>query len=414
MYDLIVIGGGPAGMMGASTAGRNGLKVVLLEKNGVLGKKLHITGNGRCNITNSAAMDDYQKSIVNNGKFMYSSFNSFDNMRLINLMRSLGVGVKVEKGNRVFPVGDRSADVVDALRRLLRENGVEITLNAEVEEIMVKDSRVRGVVLKNGGRIKCERALLATGGMSFRQTGSTGDGYRMAKRLGHSIVEPKPALAPLLAGESWVKDLRGITLKNVKVRVLAGSRPAEQQGDLLFTHFGVSGPAIINISSYLSRNSIFPLEIKMDLFPNFSKEQMEDRLRVCLEQNTGKYFKNVLGDLLPQKMIPAIFEKAGLNQQKQVDQATRKDIDLLARTIKNLAIIVHGFRPINEAIITSGGIDTKEINPSTLESKIIKGLYFAGEIIDVDALTGGFNLQIAFSSGYLSGASAALYKGKYL
>ncbi|MDD4334364.1 MAG: NAD(P)/FAD-dependent oxidoreductase [Desulfotomaculaceae bacterium] len=407
MYDLIVIGGGPAGMMGAATAGENGKKVLLLEKNAVLGKKLRITGNDRCNITNSGPIDDFQKNIINNGKFMYSSFATFDNVRLINLMRSLGVSMKVEKSNRVFPASDRSTDVVDALRRHLRENNVEIRLNAAVKDVMVEGVRVSGVILKRGDSIKCSRVLLATGGLSYRQTGSTGDGYRMAKMLGHSIIEPQPALAPLLTGENWVKDLQGVTLENVKVRAAVGSRQARQQGDLLFTHFGLSGPVIINISSYLSRNATFPLEIKIDLLPHFSTEQLTERLYVCLEQNKGKYLKNVFGDLLPQKMIPSIFEKAGLNQQKQVDQAGRKDIDQLTRTIKSLTVIVDGFRPINEAIITSGGIDTKEINPSTLESKMIKGLYFAGEIIDVDALTGGYNLQIAFSSGYLGGVSAA-------
>lgn len=414
MYDLVVIGGGPAGMLGAATAGSSGLRVVLLEKNDVLGKKLHITGNGRCNVTNSRPMENFHKSIVNNGKFMYSSFTSFDNIRLINLMRSLGVVMKVENDDRVFPASDRSADVVGALIRHLRENHVEIKLNAEVREIMVIDGRVSGVVLKNGARIKCERILLAAGGMSYRHTGSTGDGYRMAGQLGHSIVEPRPALVPLVAGEDWVKDLRGVTLENVKVRASAGGRAAEQSGELLFTHFGLSGPAIINLSSYLSRNSIFPVEIQIDLLPCFSGEQLEERLRSCLEQNTGKHLKNALGDLLPRKIIPVIFAKAGLHPQKQADQVTRKDIDVLAHTMKNLTVIVNGLRPLNEAIITSGGVNTKEINPSTLESKIIKGLYFAGEIIDVDALTGGYNLQIAFSTGYLSGTSASLKKGKYL
>ncbi len=412
MYDLVVIGGGPAGMLGAATAGSSGLRVVLLEKNDVLGKKLHITGNGRCNITNSCPIENFQKSIVHNGKFMYSSFISFDNIRLINLMRSLGVVVKVENDDRVFPASDRSADVVGALIRHLRENHVDIKLNAEVREIMVIDGRVSGVVLKNGVRIKCGRVLLAAGGMSYRHTGSTGDGYRMAGKLGHSIVEPRPALVPLVAGEDWVKDLRGVTLENVKVRASAGGRAAEQDGELLFTHFGLSGPAIINLSSYLS--GIFPVEIQIDLLPRFTGEQLEERLRSCLEQNTGKHLKNALGDLLPRKIIPVIFEKAGLNPQKQVDQVTRKDIDVLIHTMKNLTVIVNGLRPLNEAIITGGGVDTKEINPSTLESKIIKGLYFAGEIIDVDALTGGYNLQIAFSTGYLSGTSASFKKGKYL
>lgn len=408
MYDLVVIGGGPAGMLGAATAGRIGLEVVLVEKNDVLGKKLHITGNCRCNLTNNNAIEDFQKSIVNNGKFMYSSFASFDNAQLVDLMRSLGVRLKVEDGNRVFPASDRSADVVGALQKHLRENNVEIRLKTEVKEILVADSRVTGVILKNRGRIKCSRVLLATGGMSYRRTGSTGDGYRMARMLGHSIVEPRPALVPLITSETWVKDLQGVTLENAEVTIPAGSQSVRQYGDVLFTHFGLSGPAIINLSSYLSRNLIFPLEIIIDLLPHFSKDQLEGRLRLCFEQNTGKYVKSAVGDLLPRKIIPFIFEKAGLNHQKKVDQVTRKDIDLFARTVKSLTVTVKGLRPLDEAIITSGGIDIREINPSTLESKIIRGLYFAGEIIDVDALTGGYNLQIAFSTGYLGGASAAM------
>lgn len=408
MYELIVIGGGPAGMLGAATAGENGLKVVLLEKNDVLGKKLYLTGSGRCNVTSSEAIDNFPNSVVNNGKFMYSAFTAFSNLQLINLMLAQGVSVKVEKNNRVFPASDKSADVVGALQKLMRENHVEIRLNAAVEEIMVKDSRVSGVVLKNGSIIKGSRVLLAAGGISYRQTGSTGDGYRMVKKLGHNIIEPRPALVPLITGEKWIKSLQGITLENVRVKALVGRRAAEQHGDVLFTHFGLSGPAILNLSSYLGRHPKFPVKIEIDLLPLSSMEQVEDRLLSCLKQKGSKQLKNVLGDLLPQKMIPVIFEIAGLDPRRQAGQVTSVDITLLARTLKGLPVTVTGTRPINEAIITSGGIDTREINPSTLESKIIRGLYFAGEIIDIDALTGGYNLQIAFSTGYLSGLSASL------
>jgi predicted Rossmann fold flavoprotein len=408
MYELIVIGGGPAGMLGALTAGKNGIKVLLLEKNDLLGKKLYITGSGRCNVTNGDAIENFPKSIVANGKFMYSAFTAFSNVRLINLMESLGVGVKVEKNNRVFPASDMSADVVVALQKHLLKNHVEIRLSAAVREIMVKDGRVSGVVLKDGSIIKSSRVLLAVGGVSYRQTGSTGDGYRMAKKLGHNIIEPRPALVPLITGEKWVKGLQGITLENVSVRALAGRMTAEQHGDVLFTHFGLSGPAILNLSSYLSRYLKFPVKISIDLLPQTSMEQVEDHLLSCLKQKGSKQLKNALGGLLPQKMIPVIFEIAGLDPRKQAGQVTRENIALLAQTLKGLTITVNGTRPINEAIITSGGIDTREINPSTLESKIIRGLYFAGEIIDVDALTGGYNLQIAFSTGYLSGLSASL------
>lgn len=408
MYELIVIGGGPAGMLGAATAGKNGLKVALLEKNYALGKKLYITGGGRCNVTNISVIDDFLKSIVTNGKFMFSAFTSFSNLQLINLMASLGVRVKVESNNRVFPASDRSADIVGALHKHLLKNQVEIRLNTGVREILVKGCQVCGVVLKDGSIIKGSRVILAVGGTSYRQTGSTGDGYEMAKKLGHNIIEPRPALVPLITAEKWIKDLQGITLEDVRVQALTGRLSAEQQGELLFTHFGLSGPAILNLSSYLSRYSKFPVKISIDLLPLPSLEQVEDTLCSCLKQNGGRHLKNALGSLLPQKTIPVFFEIAGLDPQKQVSQVTRGDINLLARTLKGLTVTVTGTRPLNEAIITSGGIDTKEINPSTLESKIIRGLYFAGEVIDVDALTGGYNLQIAFSTGYLSGLSASL------
>jgi predicted Rossmann fold flavoprotein len=408
MYKLIVVGGGPAGMLGAATAGKNGLKVALLEKNDTLGKKLYITGSGRCNVTNSGVIDDFPKSIVTNGKFMYSAFTAFSNLQLINLMDSLGVKVKVERNNRVFPASDRSADIVGALYKHLLKNQVEIRLNTGVREILVKDCQVCGVVLRDGSLMKGSRVILAVGGASYRQTGSTGDGYRMAKKLGHNIIEPRPALVPLMTAEKWIKDLQGITLENVRVQALTGRRIAEQQGEMLFTHFGLSGPAILNLSSYLSRHSKFPVKITIDLLPLPSLEQVEDTLRRCLKQNGGKHLKNALGGLLPQKMSPVIFEIADLDPRKLVSQVTRGDINLLARILKGLTVTVTGTRPLNEAIITSGGIDTKEINPSTLESKIIRGLYFAGEVIDVDALSGGYNLQIAFSTGYLSGLSASM------
>jgi predicted Rossmann fold flavoprotein len=408
MYKLIVIGGGPAGMLGAATAGKNGLKVALLEKNEALGKKLYITGSGRCNVTNSGVIEDFPRSVVTNGKFMYSAFTAFSNLQLINLLTSLGVKVKVERNNRVFPASDRSADIVRALHEHLLKNQVEIRLNTGVREILVKDCQVCGVFLKDGSLMKGNRVILAVGGASYRQTGSTGDGYRMAKKLGHNIIEPRPALVPLMTAEKWIKDLQGITLENIRVQALTGRRIAEQQGEMLFTHFGLSGPAILNLSSYLSRHSKFPVKITIDLLPLQSLEQVEDTLRRCLKQNGGKHLKNALGGLLPQKMSPVIFEIADLEPRKLVSQVTRGDINLLARILKGLTVTVTGTRPLNEAIITSGGIDTKEINPSTLESKIIRGLYFAGEVIDVDALTGGYNLQIAFSTGYLSGLSASM------
>lgn len=408
MYDLIVIGGGPAGMLGAATAGGNGLKVVLIEKNNRLGKKLSLTGNGRCNVTNYGSMDDFQRNIVTNGKFLYSSLVSFDNHRLITLLHSLGVKVKVEQNNRVFPASDKSGDIVDAMHKYLRANNVELRFNTEVVEVTVRDNRVSGVLLGDNSRLEARKVLLATGGLSYRQTGSTGDGYKMAKNLGHTIVEPRPALVPLVTGDKWVGFLQGVALEKVKLQALIDKPETVQTGELLFTHFGVSGPAVLNLSSFLRKYSGFPAKVRIDLLPFFSSEHLEDHLRLSFKQNPGKLLKNTLGDLLPRRMIPVILGIAEIDLTKQVDQVGRRDMTRLTRTLKNLIININGTRPLNEAIVTGGGISTAEINPSTLESKKIGGLYFAGEVIDVDALTGGYNLQIAFSTGYLSGASAAL------
>ena len=407
-YNLIVVGGGPAGMLGAATAATKGLKVVLLEKNEKLGKKLFLTGKGRCNVTNDGDIDDFFSNIITNKKFLYSAYKSFNNYRLIELLASLGVKTKVERGNRVFPESNKSSDVIKALYKYLQLNNVEIKLNTEVEKILIRDHQVKGVLLSNGKQMSGEKVLIATGGMSYRQTGSTGDGYRMAQQLGHSIITPKPALVPLITKEEWVKDLQGLTLKNVRVQVIINNKKqVEQFGEMIFTHFGVSGPIILSISSLLKDDLHLPVKLKIDLKPALSNEQLDARLQRDFNRYAEKHLKNSLNDLLPQKMIPVILELSGIDIHKQANQVTKKERELLVHLLKSLALTVTGTRPLNEAIVTSGGIEVKEINPSTLESKIIKGLYFAGEVIDVDALTGGYNLQIAFSTGYLSGISCA-------
>jgi len=406
-YNLIVVGGGPAGMLGAATAGAKGLKVVLLEKNDKLGKKLAITGNGRCNVTNNVDFDDFQNNITTNGKFLYSALNAFGSQQLIALLRLLGVKTKVEQNNRVFPASDKSRDIIDALQKHLKRNNVEIRFDSQVKQVLVRDNRVSGVLLSDNSRIAGKNALIATGGASYKQTGSTGDGYKIAQSLGHSIVNPRPALVPLVTGESWVKDLQGLSLENVKVQAIINNRiKAEQVGDLLFTHFGVSGPAILNLSSQIIKLG-FPAILSADFKPALSNEQLGERLQKDFQNNPGKHLKNALAALLPQRVIPVILGLARVDVHKQVDQVTRGERERLVQTMKNVQLTVKAARPLNEAIITSGGIDTKEINPSTLESKRIGGLYFAGEVIDVDALTGGYNLQIAFSTGYLSGMSVA-------
>jgi len=407
-YDLIVVGGGPAGILGAATAAAKSLQVVLLEKNEKLGKKLYLTGKGRCNFTNYGDADDFFYNVTTNKKFLHSAYKSFNNHQLIGLLESLGLKSKVERGNRVFPETDKSSDVIKALEKYLQLNNVEIKLNAEVKSILVRDHQAIGVLLRNDKQISGEKVLIATGGMSYRQTGSTGDGYRMAQQLGHSIVEPKPALVPLVTREKWVKDLQGLSLKNVSVQAIINNKPQVKQfGEMIFTHFGVSGPVILSMSSFLKEYLDSPVQLKVDLKPALSNEQLDARLQRDFNKYAGKHLKNSLDDLLPQRMIPVILALSGLDTHKQVNRISKKERELLAHALKNLDLTVTGALSLNEAIVTSGGINVKEINPSTLESKIIKGLYFAGEVIDVDALTGGYNLQIAFSTGYLSGICAA-------
>ncbi|WP_347489570.1 NAD(P)/FAD-dependent oxidoreductase [Desulfoscipio sp. XC116] len=411
-YDLIVVGGGPAGMLGASTAAAKGLKVVLLEKNDKLGKKLFITGKGRCNVTNNGDADDFFQNIISNPKFLYSALRSFDNHHLTALLASLGVQTKVERGNRVFPASDKSSDVIKALQKHLQINSVHVKLHTEVKGILIDNHRAAGVFINNDKKISAPKVIIATGGMSYKQTGSTGDGYKMAQRLGHSVIDPKPALVPLATGEKWVKDLQGLTLKNVSAKAVINNKVrAEQFGEMIFTHFGVSGPIILSISSlikhYIHTETNNPVLLTLDLKPALTNEQLNARLQRDFNKYSGKHLKNALDDLLPQRMIDIVLQLSGVDMHKQVNRINKKEREQLAHTLKNVTLTVTGTRPLDEAIVTSGGINIKEINPSTLESKIINGLYFAGEVIDVDALTGGYNLQIAFSTGYLSGLSAA-------
>lgn len=408
IYDLIVVGGGPAGMLGAAAAGEAGRKVLLLEKNPVLGKKLSITGNGRCNVTNIAEPGLFESYIVTNSKFLSGSLSKFNNRRLVELLNGLGVRTKVEEGGRVFPASDNSRDVIVALEKHLNKNRVEIRFKSEVKQLMAVNGRVKGVLLADGSKIEGKNVLIATGGMSYRQSGSTGDGYNMARALGHSIIQPRPALVPLVAEESWIRELQGLALEGVVVSALDQGRViAREAGEMLFTHYGVSGPAILNLSSYLGKFPVSTLQLSLDLKPSMPLEQLNIHLQDLFSKNTGKMIRNSLAAILPQRLVPVVIAKTGLDGQKQVDRVTRLERDNLARAIKNMIINLKGTRSLNEAIITGGGINVKEINPSTMESKLVKGLYFAGEVMDVDALTGGYNLQIAFSTGYLSGISSA-------
>jgi hypothetical protein len=410
-YDLIIAGGGPAGMMGAAAAAQRGLKVILLEKNSRLGKKLSITGNGRCNFTNLCEPESFMDNIVSNGKFLYASLNRFDNHSLISFFNSLGVKTKAEEDNRVFPASDQAEEIIKALQNYLQKNRVEIRFNSAVKKILAANNRVSGVITDDSNKVTGENVLIATGGLSYKQTGSTGDGFRMARDLGHFLVPPRPALVPLVVNEEWVKQLQGLSLPYVKIQTLSREKViAKQTGELLFTHFGVSGPVILKLSSLINNFPPSSLSLKIDLYPSISTLQLDSQLIEIFKKNHGKYLKNALGDLVPQKILPLIRMFSGIDILKQVDQITKEEREKLAGSLKKITLTIKGARPLNEATVTAGGIDTNEINPSNMESKIVKGLFFAGEVIDVDALTGGFNLQIAFSTGYLCGVSV---RGKH-
>ncbi len=407
---VIVIGGGPAGMMAAITASKRGDEVILLERMRSLGRKLSITGKGRCNITNNAPIDEFVQNVPGNGKFLYSAFHQFTNEDALSFFHSIGVETKVERGERVFPVADSALFVVDKLKKELDRAKVKVIVNSEVEAILVKEGQVVGVKTKDK-KYEAGKVILATGGKSYPTTGSTGIGYELAKKLGHTIVSPKGSLVPLETYE--VPNLQGLSLKNVGLTVTDGSKAIyEDFGEMLFTHFGVSGPIILSASSHILR--IKEIETKMkqkeiklhiDLKPALSVEKLESRIQRDLEKYTRKQFKNSLSDLLPSKMIDFIVKKSKIPEEKQTDQITKEERSKLAKLMKDITLEVKAFRPIEEAIITAGGVSTKEIDSKTMESKLMKGLYFAGEIIDVDAYTGGFNLQIAYSTGFVAGNS---------
>jgi len=410
----IVIGGGPAGMLSAISAAQRGNDVTIIEKMESLGKKLLITGKGRCNITNSADMSEFIKNIPGNGNFLYSAFNNFNNQDIITLLNEENVETKAERGGRIFPTSDKARDVLDALTRVLNKLNVRVLKNSEVKQINVENNEVIGVTLTNKEKIGADKVILATGGKSYPVTGSTGDGYIMAEKLGHTIVKPKPVLVPLTCrGESLsiCKELQGLTLKNVSIKVKVEEKVIYTDfGEMLFTHLGMSGPIILSASSIISRYKNIEstlakdkVKIEIDLKPALDIEKLEARIIRDFEEEKNKQYKNSLNKLLPQKLIPVIIKASKINPDKKVNEITKIERRNLVNCLKNLLITIEGFRPIEEAIVTAGGISTKEINPKTMESKIIKGLYFAGEIIDVDALTGGYNLQIAYSTGYTAG-----------
>ena len=407
MGTIVVVGGGAAGMMAAITAAGNN-KVILVERNDRLGKKLFITGKGRCNLTNACDIDRLFNAITTNPKFMYSSIYTFDNEAVIDFFNKAGLVTKVERGDRVFPASDHSSDVIGVLKTLINRNrNIEVMLNTRVQDIVVKDGCVTGV--KTGiGEIKCDAVILATGGKSYPLTGSTGDGYNMAEKFGHTIKDIMPSLVPYNIKETFCKELMGLSLKNVSFCIRSGKKTVfNEQGEMLFTHFGISGPLVIKSSAYIHRYLDKELSMYIDLKPALDREALDQRIVRDFKKNINKEFKNSLGELLPVKLIPVIIEMTAIDPYKQVNSVTREERERLVDTIKHMELIFDGLRGLDEAIITKGGINTKEINPATMESKLVRRLYFAGEIIDVDALTGGFNLQVAWSTGRLAGMCAA-------
>ncbi len=406
MGKILIIGGGAAGMMAAVFAARNGNEVIIYEKNEKLGKKLYITGKGRCNITNAGDMETLFQNVMSNSKFLYSAFYGFTNFDAIDFFEQLGCKTKIERGNRVFPVSDRSSDVISAMTRELHRLGVQIEYRTEVEEVVACEGVFEGIRIKGSKElIKGDKVIIATGGLSYQTTGSTGDGYKFAKALGHSVTELSPSLVPFNIKEEFVKELQGLSLKNIQVRVYAGKKEIFNDfGEMLFTHFGVSGPVILSSSSYVIPH-IGKKELKLiiDLKPALSREQLDARILRDFEQCMNKQYKNSLDQLLPRKMISAIISLSGIDPEKKVNAITKEERTRLVDVIKNMELTIAGIRDYNEAIITKGGVKVKEINPGTMESKLVKNVYFIGEVLDLDALTGGFNLQIAWSTAYLSG-----------
>ena len=425
MRKIIVIGGGAAGMMAAVAAAKQGASVTLLEKNEKTGKKIYITGKGRCNVTNACEQEDFFGHVISNSKFLYSAFYRMDNRMVMDFFEKADCPLKEERGERVFPVSDHSSDIIAALNREMDRHRVKVLLRTGAEELCVEtvksinesdpeaeqtiEKRVTGVKLSNGKVLPADAVIVATGGKSYEATGSTGDGYRFAEKLGHTIKEIKPALVPFTVKEDWCMEMQGLSLKNVSIILKKEKKKIyEGFGEMLFTHFGVSGPLILSASSYyVKKYQDEAVTLFIDLKPALTREQLDKRLLRDFDENKNKQFKNCLDGLLPSKMIPVIIKLADIAPDKKVNEITRQEREKLTELLKNLTMTVTGTRGFSEAIITQGGIHTKEINPSTMESRLVRNLYFAGEVLDLDAVTGGFNLQIAWSTGYLAGSSAA-------
>ncbi len=407
MSKVLIIGGGAAGMMAAVTAAGNGHDVYVYEKNEKLGKKIFITGKGRCNVTNAGTMEELFASVISNPKFLYSAFYGFNNEQTMDFFENLGVRLKIERGNRVFPVSDHSSDIIRGLEKEMERLGVNIFLNSEVSELIINDGEITGLLLKSGKRITADAVIVATGGISYVSTGSTGDGYRFAESSGHRLTECLPSLVPMEVKEWYAKELQGLSLKNVTAAIYDGKKKLyEEFGEMLFTHYGVSGPIIISASSYIGKKlQKKELKLVIDLKPALDPDQLDQRILRDFEENKNRQFKNSADRLFPEKLTPVMIELSDISPEKRVHDITREERRHFVELIKHFEMTLTGLRGYNEAIITKGGVSVKDIDPGTMESKRVKGLYFAGEVLDLDALTGGYNLQIAWSTGYAAGNS---------
>ncbi len=404
---VIVIGAGAAGLIAAGKAARKADKVILIEKNGIVGKKLAITGKGRCNLTNSADIEDMILQYPRNSKFLYSALYTFTNYDIINLVESMGVKTKIERGGRVFPVSDRASDVVNALKKYALKNNVALMRDA-VKSLIIEGGEVKGVKTSKDS-VYADRVIVCTGGKSYPKTGSTGDGYKFARQAGHTIIEPKASLIPIITEEEWVREVMGLSLRNIRITAynVKNKKVYSDFGEMLFTHFGISGPVVLSMSAYLKNIGTEKYRIEIDLKSALTEEMLRSRIIRDFEKYSKKHLINSLDDLLPKALIPIVIRLSGIEEHKAVNEITKEERAALMHTMKHLPLTAVNVRPVEEAIVTSGGVKVGEINPSTMESKLVRGLYFAGEVIDVDGYTGGYNLQAAFSTGYLAGMNAS-------
>lgn len=406
MKRVVVIGGGAAGLMAAVIAGREGAKVTLLEKMNYVGKKMGITGKGRCNITNACDMSDFIKNTPGNGKFLYGAYERFTNEDLLQLLHDAGLETKVERGGRVFPASDSALDVRNTFMKLMKHYGVDVHLEEPVKKLLIDDGVVTGVVTDKE-TYHADAVVIATGGKSYPATGSTGDGYILAAQVGHKITDIRPSLVPIVTEESWVKDLMGLSLRNVELSVVAKNKvQAKMFGEMMFTHFGITGPIVLSLShtvgKMMRKKNIGTIGLDINLKPALSPEKLDKRLQKDFELYSKKQLINGMKDLLPSRLIPLIIELAGIDPQKPINQISKEERQQIGYMLQHMPLTVKGLRPVEEAIVTAGGISLKEFNPKTMESKLIKGLYGAGEVLDIDAFTGGYNLQAAFSTGYVA------------